>query len=77
MIGIALADIYYKIEDKWFDLLDWLEAHGLPVYKIVDPLEKRGIPSLPVFVALSLILLYVIFGMLLAGGGGLLIAENK
>ncbi len=71
MIGIALADIYYKIEDKWFDLLDWLEAHGLPVYKIVDPLEKRGIPSLPVFVALSLILLYIIFGLLLAGGGPL------
>lgn len=72
---ISLADFYYKIEDKWFDLLDWLEAHHVPVYKIVDPLEKRGIPSLPVFVAFLLILIYVLFSLLgggigLGGGGG-------
>jgi len=66
---IPLADIYYKIEDKWFDLLDWLEAHGIPVYKIIDPLEKRGIPSLPVFVAILLILIYAIFATLGGGGG--------
>ena len=76
MFLISIADIYYKIEDKWFDLLDWLEAHSIPVYKIIDPLEKRGIPSLPVFVALSLILLYLIFGVLLAGGGPLVCFED-
>jgi hypothetical protein len=61
--------VYYKIEDKWFNLLDWLEAHHIPIYKIVDPLEKRGIPSLPVFIALLLILIYVIFASLSFGGG--------
>lgn len=68
---IPLVDIYYKIEDKWFDLLDWMEAHHIPAYKVVDPLEKRGIPSLPVFVALVLILIYLLLGPLnlLSGGG--------
>jgi hypothetical protein len=60
--------LYYKLEDKWFDLLDWLETHKLPVYKLVDPLEKRGIPSLPVFVAISLVLIYVLFSLMGAGG---------
>lgn len=69
MSSISIADVYYKIEDKWFNLLDWLEAHHIPVYKIVDPLEKRGIPSLPVFIALLLILIYVIFASISWGGG--------
>jgi hypothetical protein len=67
VINTAIADLYYKIEDKWFDLLDWLEEHHIPVYKIVDPLEKRGIPSLPVFVALMLIVVYFLATMLMGG----------
>lgn len=51
-------------------MLDWLEAHHIPVYKLVDPLEKRGIPSLPVFVALLLILIYILLGPLNLLGGG-------
>ena len=51
-------------------MLDWLEAHHIPVYKLVDPLEKRGIPSLPVFVALLLILIYMLLGPLNLFGGG-------
>jgi len=63
-----ITEFYYKIEDKWFDLLDWLEAHDIPAYKLVDPLEKRGIPSLPVFVAILLVILYFVLSALLGGG---------
>lgn len=59
-----ILEFYYKIEDKWFDLLDWLDARHVPVYKVVDPIERAGIPSLPVFVALGLIILYLLFGFL-------------
>jgi|GEM_PF-3424971 len=51
---MGLKDIYLKIEDKWFDLLDFFDDKGIPVYKAVDPLEKNGIPSLPIFLILIL-----------------------
>ncbi len=55
-----LKEIYLKIEDKWFDLLDSLDEKGVPVYKAVDPLEKKGIPTLPVFIALLLAFTFLI-----------------
>jgi len=45
--------LYEKLEDKYYDFLDWLQKR-FPVYeKIIYPLEKRGIPSLP-FLLLAL-----------------------
>src|SRR3989344_6483268 len=70
---MPVSDLYYSIEDRWFDLLDWLEAKGIPVYKLIDPIEKAGIPSLPVFFAFFLIVLWLLLGGLgpiSLGGGG-------
>jgi hypothetical protein len=63
---MGIADIYYSIEDKWYDFLDFLESKRLPVYKVVDPVENTGIPTLPVFVALLLLAGYLVF----SGAGG-------
>ncbi|MBI4214667.1 hypothetical protein HY546_01605 [archaeon] len=67
---MGLKEIYYHIEDRWFALLDWLEAHHVNLYPVVDPLEKKGVPSLPVFTALFLIFIYVLFSFILPGIGG-------
>lgn len=69
MGSIAILDFYYNIEDKWFDFLDFLESKRIPIYKIVDPMEKVGIPSLPIFAALVLILIYLLLGGGIAIGG--------
>jgi len=63
---MGLKDIYLKIEDKWFDLLDFLDDKGLPVYTAIDPLEKKGIPSLPVFLS-SLIVIILLANILFMG----------
>jgi len=36
------SEIYQGIEEKWYSLLDGLSANGVPVYKLIDPLENAG-----------------------------------
>ena len=60
--------LWEKIQDKWYSLLDALDSKGVPVYSIVDPIENAGIPSLPVFVGM-VVLLGVVAFMLLGQGG--------
>lgn len=60
-MNISIKEIYYDIEDKWFDLLDSIDQK-IPVYKVIDPIEKAGVPSLPVFIALTLLILYFLLG---------------
>ncbi|MFW5902280.1 MAG: hypothetical protein ACOCTT_00115, partial [archaeon] len=55
---MGLREIYYRVEDKWFETIDSLDKRGIPSYKAIDPLERRGIPSLPVYIAILIILLY-------------------
>ncbi|MBI1973873.1 hypothetical protein HYS54_03585 [Candidatus Micrarchaeota archaeon] len=69
---MGLKEAYYKIEDRWFALLDWLEAHHVNLYPVVDPLEKRGVPSLPVFIALFIIFIYILFMFILPAIAGVL-----
>ena len=56
-IKAALQNFYYSMEDRYYAVLDWLEAKGIPVYKIVDPVDEV-IPSfaLSCLVALVLVL---------------------
>ena len=54
---MSLKETWEKIEDKWYSFLDSLDAKGIPVYKIINPIEKIGIPSLPLFIAIILVLL--------------------
>ena len=58
---MSLKSFYYKQEDKYFNFLDNLEKKGLNLYKIVDPLEKNGIPTFAIFnlIILAIIVLLV------------------
>src|SRR3989338_2552802 len=74
-----VKDIYYKWEDKYYDFLDQLEGQKIPVYKVVDPIDKVFPSFLLLLIliflfgfALFFILLAVVFPGLLGGilGGG-------
>ena len=60
MISEKLSEGYTKAEDKYFDLLDFLDKRGLPVYAYSDFFEQKGVPSFVVSVALLLILLILL-----------------
>ena len=52
-----LKDIYFSMEEKWYDTLDKIDEH-IPIYKIVDPID-RVVPSFALFLILVFILLLV------------------
>jgi hypothetical protein len=56
----SLKKGYYFIEDKYYSLLDKINRF-VPIYKIVDPIDKV-LPSFVVFIALFCLLL--VFGLL-------------
>lgn len=50
--GNALRNVYFALEDRYYDLADALDAH-VPFYKyFVEPIEQRRVPSFPVFALL-------------------------
>ncbi|VVB67619.1 Carboxypeptidase regulatory-like domain protein [Candidatus Norongarragalina meridionalis] len=54
---MALKEIYVSIEERYYALMDWLQAKGVPAVDwFVTPIEDKGIPSLPVFVLLVALL---------------------
>ena len=52
--------LYEQLEDKYYNFLDWLDSKGLPVYKIVDPVEEKNVPTFPLAVLLCLIVAWAI-----------------
>ncbi len=60
LISEKLAAIYNKAEDKYFDLLDFLDGKGIPVYTYSDFFENKGIPSFVVTISLILLLLIAV-----------------
>ncbi|MEK6970241.1 MAG: hypothetical protein AABW68_00940, partial [archaeon] len=65
-----LKDFYFAAEDKWYAALDFLDRHGIPVYKAIDPIDQR-IPSFGVFAFLVLIGIASFFTL-----GGIIQGEN-
>lgn|GEM_PF-6773342 len=57
--------------------MDWLDAKGMPVYKVIDPIEKAGVPSLPVFFALFLIMIYLALGSLVGTNFAVQISDSS
>ncbi|HLC38288.1 MAG TPA: carboxypeptidase-like regulatory domain-containing protein, partial [Candidatus Norongarragalinales archaeon] len=60
-----------SLQEKWYGFCDALEEKGVKIYEyFVNPLENRGIPSLPVAIILILLLLgllaWLLFGFALA-----------
>jgi len=62
---MGLKEFYYKLEDKYFAMLDRLEEKGINLYKLVDPLEKNGIPTFPLFIIFNLAIIALIIFLLL------------
>ncbi|GEM_PF-3502918 len=56
----SIKGFYLSLEDKYYAGLDWLEAKGVPVYAVVDPIESANIPSFPIFLILAVLLAGVI-----------------
>ncbi len=67
----VIKDFYFAMEDKWYAGLDWLDRHGIPVYKAVDPIDTK-IPSFALASGLILLGLIVAFFSI----GGLLQGDN-
>ncbi len=79
LISEKLSGFYTKLEDKYFDVLDALDAKGLPVYKYSDFFEDKGIPSFIVTITIILLLI-MLLGFAFTGanlGSGEIIVSLK
>ncbi len=65
---MGLKEFYLKAEDKWYDVLDRIDAH-IPVYKIVDKIDT-AVPSFALFVGVVVLLAvaFVVLNLNFAGG---------
>ncbi len=63
----ALKSLYYKAEDKYYAILDYLGRAGIPVYKVVDAIESQNIPSFPVAIVFSIVVLVALVFVLTNG----------
>lgn len=66
----VLKEGYFALEDKWYAGLDWLDTHGIPVYKVIDPIDTK-IPSMALaggLLVLGLLFTFFSFGGLFQGG---------
>jgi len=57
-----IKSIYYSYEDKYYEFLDKLEAQKIPVYKVVDPIDK----VFPSFLLLLILLALFLFAFFIA-----------
>ncbi|HNV00852.1 MAG TPA: hypothetical protein PKK60_00290 [archaeon] len=57
LVGISdsVKNFYYTLENKWYDLLDWLDPK-IPVYKVIDPIDK----VIPSFILFLLFIFFII-----------------
>ena len=64
---MGLKKLYLKAEDKWYDVLDKVDAH-IPVYKLVDKVD-RVVPSFALFIGVIALLAiaFVAFNLNFAG----------
>ena len=67
---MGAGDIYKSLEGTWYSLLDGLSDKGVPIYKLIDPIENAGIPTLSLFVGVTIIVLALAAYILMATGGG-------
>lgn len=75
MIG---QDFYHSLEDKWYGFLDALDSKKIPVYSVIDPIDKV-VPSLVVLLsvlALAVIILILPFFAGVIGGTDVVLTFN-
>lgn len=54
---MGLKEFYYKLEDKYYSFIEWLANNGLNLKPLIQGIESKGIPSLPLFTAFLLIII--------------------
>lgn len=54
---MGLKDFYQGLEDSYYGFLDSLDRKGLRVYKVVDAIEGKNIPSFPIAILLVLVII--------------------
>jgi|GEM_PF-3802291 len=65
---MGLRDFYYSMEERYYKVLDALDAKGIPVYKVIDPVDKV-MPSFILFlIILGLIVAGVVYAIAIAAG---------
>src|SRR3989338_451421 len=62
-ISDILGGIYSKIEDQWYALLEALDSRGIPVHVYNNFWESKGLPSLPVTLALIIVIFVAVFSL--------------
>jgi len=67
MIGERLSGIYTALEDRYYGVLDFLDAKGVPVYSYNDFLESKGLPAFPITAALIILIAALLFGVFFVG----------
>ncbi len=65
---MGLKEFYLKAEDKWYNVLDKIDAH-IPVYKLVDKVDTV-VPSFALFIGIIalLVIAFVALNLNFAGG---------
>ncbi|MDD4983671.1 MAG: carboxypeptidase-like regulatory domain-containing protein [Candidatus ainarchaeum sp.] len=65
---MGLREFYYKMEEKYYAFLDSLDKKGIPVYSVVDPIDKV-VPSFVLFLVLfGIIIIAIIYALIVAFG---------
>ena len=67
---MGLSEFYHGLEDAYYNFMDGLESSGIKVYEwFINPIEDRGMPSMPVFfLGVMLLLAGVLFAALSLSG---------
>ena len=68
---MSIQSIYSELEEKYYAFLDSLDTKGIPVYKLVDPIENAGIPSMPLAAGILIIILGLVAYALFGGPAGI------
>ena len=65
------------LQEKWEGILQWSDDNNLPLRGISDSLEEKGIPAMPFFIFLILLLVggILYFTVFKGAGGGITIFE--
>ncbi|MDO8625823.1 MAG: carboxypeptidase-like regulatory domain-containing protein, partial [Candidatus Diapherotrites archaeon] len=59
----GVRSFYFSLEDRYYAGLDFIESKGVPIYKVVDPIDSV-VPSFPLFTLLVLLLVAALVGFL-------------
>ncbi|MBU1196941.1 hypothetical protein KJ765_00360 [Candidatus Micrarchaeota archaeon] len=70
-LSIRVKGAYESVEEQYYKMAEWLEAHHIPFARFfLEPFEKRGIPSFPIFALIVLLffgtVMFVLLGPMLS-----------